>query len=217
MNTYRKESILIGLFFLIAMAGSLVGAGMIEPVITAQDPITAAASNQVTLLAGIFLELTCAVCVIGIAMFMAPILKKASPSLAAGYLGFRTVEAVFCTMITIAPVTLIALSKMPLSTTNNSAAQTVILIRSFSVGLPLALFFCLGALCLYSGLLRGKLLPKFIGVWGLIAVTMVLVMNIAGQYYPMKMEVNMMLALPIILNEIFMGMWLIVKGFNKTV
>jgi hypothetical protein len=97
------------------------------------------------------------------------------------------------------------------------AAQMVILIRSFSVGLPLALFFCLGALCLYSGLLRGKLLPKFIGVWGLIAVTMVLVMNIAGQYYPMKMEVNMMLALPIILNEIFMGLWLIVKGFNKTV
>jgi hypothetical protein len=199
------------------MAGSRVGAGTIEPVITAPDPITAAAANQGTLLAGIFLELTCAVCVIGIAMFMAPILKKASPSLAAGYLGFRTVEAVFCTMITIAPVTLIALSKMPHSTSDNLAAQMVILIRSFSVGLPLALFFCLGALCLYSGLLRGKLLPKFIGVWGLIAVTMVLVMNIAGQYYPMKMEVNMMLALPIILNEIFMGLWLIVKGFNKTV
>ncbi len=215
MKPYRKESVFIGLFFLIAMAGSLVGASLIEPVVTAPDPISAAAGNQGSLLAGIFLELTCALCVVGVAMFMAPILKKANPTLAAGYLGFRTVEAVFCALITIAPASLVALSKMPLSITNASAAQTVILIRSFSTGLPLAFFFCLGAYCLYSGLLRGKLLPKFIGVWGLIAVTLVLGLNILTQYYPLEMTVNMVLALPMILNEIFMGLWLIVKGFNQ--
>ena len=150
MKNYRKESILIGLFFLIAMAGSLIGAGMIEPVVTSADPISAAVANQSALLAGVFLELTCAVCVVGIAMFMSPILKTANPSLSAGYLGFRVVEAVFCTMITIAPATLIALSKMPLSNANTQAAQVVILIRSFSAGLPLAIFF-----------LPGRLLPVF--------------------------------------------------------
>lgn len=215
MKNYRKESILIGLFFLIAMAGSLIGAGMIEPVVTSADPISAAVANQSALLAGVFLELTCAVCVVGIAMFMSPILKTANPSLSAGYLGFRVVEAVFCTMITIAPATLIALSKMPLSNANTQAAQVVILIRSFSAGLPLAIFFCLGAFCLYSGLLRGRLLPKFIGVWGLISVTLVLGLNIVIQYYPLEMTVNMLLAMPMILNEIFLGFWLIVKGFNQ--
>lgn len=215
MKPYRKESVFIGLFFLIAMAGSLVGAGLIEPVVTAPDPIAAAARNQRGLLAGIFLELSCAVCVVGIAMFMAPLLKKASPSLAAGYLGFRTVEAVFCALITIAPVSLITLSKLPPSLSNSTAAQTAILIRSFSAGLPLAFFFCLGALCLYSGLLKSKLLPKFIGIWGLIAVTLVFGLNIVTQYHPIEMTVNMILALPMILNEIFMGLWLIIKGFNQ--
>ena len=215
MKPFRKESVFIGLFFLIAMAGSLVGAGLIEPVVTASDPLAAAAGNQGALLAGIFLELSCAVCVVGIAMFMAPILNKTSPSLASGYLGFRTVEAVFCALITIAPVSLITQSKLPLSPSNSTAAQTAILIRSFSAGLPLAFFFCLGAMCLYAGLLKGKFLPKFIGIWGLIAVTLVLGLNIVTQYHPIEMAVNMVLALPMILNEIFMGLWLIFKGFNK--
>jgi hypothetical protein len=215
MNTFRKESILIGLLFLIAMAGSLVGAGMIEPVITALDPITTASANQGTLLAGILLELTCAVCVMGIAMFMAPILKLTSPALSAGYLGFRTVEAVFCTLMTIAPTSLMSLAQMPVSASSSAAVQAVILIRTFSAGLPLALFFCLGAYCLYTGLLRGHLLPRFIPVWGLIAVTLVVVLNIIIQFHPLEMTINMILALPMILNEIFMGFWMIVKGFNQ--
>jgi hypothetical protein len=184
-------------------------------VVTAPDPITAAAANQGTLLAGIFLELTCADCVVGIAMFMSPILKTASPTLAAGYLGFRTVEAVFCALMTIAPTSLITLAGKPVTATSSGAAQTVILIRSFSSGLPLALFFCLGAYCLYTGLLRGHLLPRFIPVWGLIAVTLVVVLNIIIQFHPLEMTVNMLLALPMILNEIFMGIWMIVKGFNQ--
>jgi hypothetical protein len=217
MKTYRRESILIGLFFLIAMAGSLVGAGLIEPVITASDPVSAAAANQVSLQAGIFLELTCAMCVVGIAMFMAPILKSASPTLAAGYLGFRTVEAVFCALMTIAPVSLMSLARMPVLTSTGDAAQTVILIRSFSAGLPLALFFSLGAYCLYTGLFQSRLLPRFIAVWGLIAVTLVLVLNIVIQYHPLEMTLTMVFALPMILNEIFMGLWLVVKGFNQNV
>lgn len=215
MNTNRKESVLIGLFFLIAMAGSLAGAGLIEPVITAPDPISAAAGSQGTLLAGIFLELTCAACVVGIAMFMAPILKSAIPTLAAGYLSFRTVEAVFCTLMTIAPASLLSLARLPEITSSNAVVQTVILIRSFSAGLPLALFFCLGAYCLYTGLYQSKLLPRFIAVWGLIAVTLVVVLNIVIQFHPLEMTVNMILALPMILNEIFMGLWLIFKGFNQ--
>ncbi len=217
MTITRADSIFVGTFFLLAMAGSLVGAGLIEPVISAADPISAAAAYQGTLLAGIFLELTCAICVVGIAMFMFPILKTATPSLAAGYLGFRTVEAVFCTLITIAPVSIIALSRMPDSASADTAVQVVLLIRSFSIGLPLALFFCLGALCLYLGLYYGGLLPRFIPVWGLIAVTLVLVLNIVIQYLPLEMNVSMTMALPMILNEIFMGLWLIVKGFNQNV
>jgi len=217
MKITRTESIFVGTFFLLAMAGSLVGAGLIEPVIAASDPLSAVMGNQGTLLAGIFLEETCAVCVVGIAMFMFQIMKTDTPALAAGYLGFRTVEAVFCALITIAPVSLIALSRMPDSASADTAVQVVLLIRSFSIGLPLALFFCLGALCLYPGLYFGGLLPRFIPVWGLIAVALVLVMNVAGQYFPIQLEIKLMLALPMILNEIFMGFWLIVKGFNQNV
>jgi hypothetical protein len=135
--------------------------------------------------------------------------------LAAGYLGFRTVEAVFCTLMTIAPASLLSLAQMSVSASSSTAVQVVILIRSFSAGLPLALFFCLGAYCLYTGLLRGHLLPRFIAVWGLIAVTLVVMLNIVIQFHPLEMTFNMILALPMILNEIFMGFWLIFKGFNQ--
>jgi hypothetical protein len=118
--------------------------------------------------------------------------------------------------MTIAPVSLLSLARMPATVSSSATVQAVTFIRSFSAGLPLALFFCLGAYCLYIGLYQSRLLPRFIPVWGLIAVTMVLGMNIFIQFQPLGMAVNMVLALPMILNEIFMGLWLIVKGFNKT-
>ena len=103
----------------------------------------------------------------------------------------------------------------PLSAESFAAAAGLALAgREGIVSLLIPVFFCLGALLLYTVLYRAILLPRFISVWGLIAVIMVLGMNLVAQFAEIPMGIMMILALPIILNEIFMGIWLIVRGFN---
>lgn len=75
-------------------------------------------------------------------------------------------------------------------------------------------FFCLGAFLLYCLLYQTKLLPRFISVWGLVAVVSVLVINLLSLKLEIGMGISMIFVLPILLNDIFMGIWLIAKGFN---
>jgi len=80
------------------------------------------------------------------------------------------------------------------------------------------MFFCLGAAMLYSLLYKSKLIPRFISVWGIVAVILLFAVNMFGLFQSdgINLIIQMSLALPIILNEIFLGIWLIVKGFNQS-
>jgi hypothetical protein len=82
------------------------------------------------------------------------------------------------------------------------------------VSLLIPVFLSLGALVLYSALFQAVLLPRFITIWGLVAVVLILAMNLLALGVELDMMVVLYLALLIILNEIFMGGWLIFRGFN---
>lgn len=76
-------------------------------------------------------------------------------------------------------------------------------------------FFVAGALLLYLMLYRTRLVPRFISVWGLIGSTILLavqILNLAGINHPLFQ----ILALPIIANEVFLAIWLMVRGFSKS-
>ena len=74
--------------------------------------------------------------------------------------------------------------------------------------------FAIAALLFYYLLYQSKLVPRWISVWGFVAAILVILANL--------LEVTgiasrlMILFLPIILNELFLAIWLIVKGFSPT-
>lgn len=74
-------------------------------------------------------------------------------------------------------------------------------------------FFIIGALLFYVLLYRTEVVPKFISIWGLIATILLLfttVLRLAGMDPP----IFQILLLPIVLNELFLGVWLMVRGFE---
>lgn len=79
-----------------------------------------------------------------------------------------------------------------------------------------AYFFIASSMLLYYILYRSELLPRFISVWGFTALALLLTGNLlglAGFTHPF-----IQLCYPlIVLNEVFMAIWLIVKGFNISV
>jgi hypothetical protein len=211
MNSNKKTAATVGALFLVAMVTSLVGGGMVESVISAPEPFAAVSENEMLLITGVLLELVNAIAVIGIGAFMFTVLKRHNETQAVGYLSLRIVEAVFCSLIVVSPLSLIRLGQ---NQPQASAALSIAERASIS-GLLVPVFFSLGALLLYSSLYQSKLLPRFIAVWGLVAAVLILTLNLLSAFgLELGMGISMIFALPIILNEIFMGIWLIVKGFN---
>jgi hypothetical protein len=86
--------------------------------------------------------------------------------------------------------------------------------RASVSGLLIPVFFSLGALLFYYLLYQAKLLPRFISVWGFISAVLILILNLLSLNLEIGISIGMIFALPMILNEIFLGIWLIVKGFN---
>ena len=92
---------------------------------------------------------------------------------------------------------------------------SLIEVRAQLVGQILAIFFGLSALLFYYLLYQLKLVPRFISVWGLIGAVLILTWNLL-LIFGVSVSIGMILALPMILNEIFLGIWLIAKGFNPS-
>jgi hypothetical protein len=70
--------------------------------------------------------------------------------------------------------------------------------------------FGLSALIFYFLLYRLRLVPRFISIWGFLGAVMVLVntgLDLFG-FPPGNLGVIMLA------NEVFLGLWLIIKGFN---
>jgi hypothetical protein len=76
--------------------------------------------------------------------------------------------------------------------------------------------FVTGFLILSYLFYKSKLVPRFISVWGLIASILLLastMLNMMILSTPIPMFIS---HLPVILNELFLAIWLIVKGFNTS-
>jgi hypothetical protein len=78
-------------------------------------------------------------------------------------------------------------------------------------------FFLVGALILYSMLAKSRLVPRFISVWGLIAVAALTAANIIGvPDLTQGFDPGQLLYFPIMTSELLLAIWLIAKGFNPS-
>ena len=70
----------------------------------------------------------------------------------------------------------------------------------------------LGALIFFYLLYQSELIPQWLSVWGLVGAILMLAMGLLRMYgHPV-----VYLAIPIILNELVLAVWLIVMGFNSS-
>ncbi len=222
MDSGKKTARSVGTLFLTAMVASLLGGSLVDSIISAPNLASTVSENKTQLIIGLLLELINAVAVVGIAALMFPLLKRYNESMSFGYLGFRIIEAAFCSAIVITPLALIRLSQQYLEAEiadpayYQAAGALSIAERASVAGLLIPVFFVMGALLFYSLLYRSNLLPRFLSVWGFIAAVLILMLNLLSLNMEIGMNVGMLFALPMILNEIFLGIWLIVKGFNPS-
>lgn len=109
--SYKKTAVIVGALFLTAMVTYLVGASLIDSFISSPEYLNGVAANETTMIISVLLELVNVVAVIGIAVFMFPILRKQNEALDLSYVAFRILEAAILVVAVVSPLLLIALSK----------------------------------------------------------------------------------------------------------
>ena len=198
------------------MVASLSGGGSLESILDVPDYLISVSANKTQVTIGVSLELVNGIAVIGIAIMLFPILKQHDEGLALGYVGFRIIESILCIVTAIIPLLLITLSKeyseAPDAPYIQSLGTILRTLRSDLAEILIPLFFSLGALLFYSLLYKSKLIPRFISAWGFIGAIFIFTLI----FLEVGVIINLILVLPIILNEIFLGIWLISKGFRPS-
>ncbi len=147
----------------------------------------------------VLFELLSGAAVIAIAVLMFPLFKPWNKRITLWYLAAKVIEG-----------GLMVIAGLLLLSSNSSLLGIRDLIH-----VSHAYFFILASMLFYYLLYQSKLIPRFISVWGVIALISLLAGNlleIAGNTHPM-----IKLFYPLImLNEILLAIWLIVKGFNPS-
>jgi hypothetical protein len=224
MSAARKTAIFVGIFFLAGYIGIFVGDAITGPVLNAPDYLSSVYPNRTQLIIGMLVELLVNdIPVFGIGVLLFPILKKYSESIALWYLCMRLIEAVLLVVSKMNVLSLITLSREYISAGATEAsyyrASGILALggRYWVLEVLYLVFFILGALILYFILYRSKLVPRFISIWGFIAIAALIAGNLLDvPDFTQGFSAGQLLFFPIMSSEILLAVWLIAKGFNPS-
>ena len=217
METNRKTGIIIGILYIIGTVSGILS-GLLTRFPSDYFSRIAAAHYQFTLGALFILIMGFSLALIPIILY--PILKKQNKILALGYVVFRGALETF-TYITLF-ISVMLLLKLGQHYAGNDNAQSLdnasFLVTKFhDLNMLIVCFvFSIGALLFYTLLYQSKLIPRWLSVWGIIAIVLHLTTGFLI-LFELQTEFsipNMLMNFPIFLQEMVMAVWLIIKGFN---
>ena len=181
--------------FITATAASLLSTGLLNPILNSSDYLVRIAGHQDRVIAGALFEIVAGCASAGIAISLYPVLKSRGNGLALGSVGFRVMEG------------------DPLSRWRCCGAVARQLRDQTSIAGVIA--FYVGATMYYWLFYWSRLLPRWLSGWGLAgtALGLVAALLILFEATGYMSTLQVVLSLPIGVNEIVLAVWLIVRGF----
>lgn len=229
MNTYRMNAVMAGaLYFLgtvFGVVGGIIGGDVLLSLISGAplrgvDMLSLVAANSSRLTGGAFLTLMMGIALVGMTVFLYPVIRRDSEELALGMLLFRgAIEGTSYVIWTLGILTMIALGNEYVATGADSAAlrsMGTVLYQFLDIGGAVGpIVFLLGATCLYISFYRTRLIPRWLTVWGLIGVAPYMAYALLHLFH-MDNGIGFYLQMVLAPQEIVMGLWLVIKGFNPS-
>jgi hypothetical protein len=224
LNTNRRIAVVAGVLFIIATVADLISrVVLVQPILSAPDYLTKISANENQVLLGALFLFIGAAAAAGIAIALYPVLRKHNVGLVLGSVGFRLIEGALYLGIVVCLLMLVTLSQesakagTPAPSAYEVPAVLVMAARD-SLGQVAVLTFGLGALMYYWVFYRSRLVPRWLSAWGLVAITLVMVSGLLVMFGLVESfsPPQLVLALPILLQEMVLAVWLIAKGFNPS-
>ena len=217
---YRMTARVVGLVYI---AGFFVGIGgemLFQPLLVAPNRLAAVSAGSMTVALGAALWLMAVIGDAAHGVLMYPILKRYNERIAVGYLAARIMDAVF-----IAIMVLLILFQIPLAREYvKAAASDSLALQALSTVLVHAKQYAyqigmstlgVSGLMLCSTLYRARLIPRVLAIWGLVGYGVILV-GMLSEIAGLGLGVELASSLPGGLWEVFIGVWLLARGFSSS-
>ena len=192
MKSTKRIAVIVGLLFLVSTLTFMIGSNQIRSF------LIDVSQNKSPLFLGVILEIICGVAVVGIGVLMFPILKLFNKRLALGYVIFRIIE---CTIIIVGGIYLLSLLEF-----------------MWKYEMIIFIFTALGGLIFSYLLYLSKLVPRYLSGLGIIGYLMLFLGVVLDMFsfFNINDGAGMLLYLPGGLFELFLPIWLFIKGFNSS-
>lgn len=222
MHERRTVAAVGGLYILGTVAG-ISSVLCTRPVMGAADPFSAIAAREPLLAAGALFVLVMGFSLALVPVLLYPILRKENEALAIAYVVFRgALETLTYVALAVCWLALAGASR-EIARTGAAAGSALrvagdtLLWTADAWSVMTRFVFSLGALIFYGLLVRSRLLPRWIPIWGLVAILLHLTPGLF-QLFSRGAPVPPVIAaldFPIFLQEMVMAVWMILKGFSS--
>lgn len=227
MKTYRMNAMMAGALYIMGtvfgITGAIVGGEAFSSLVSGKpltgDILSIVGANTSQLTGGAFFTLLMGISLAAMTIFLYPIFRKDSEELAMGMVIFRgAIEGVWYMMTTLAFLVLVFLGNEYVAIgANSTALQSVgnVTYRFLDILGPVGtIMFLIGATFLYISFYRTKLIPRWLTIWGFIGIVPYLAFAIL-HFFHLDNGIGFYLQMVLAPQELVMGLWLIIKGFNQ--
>jgi len=216
----RRLALAAGVLYLVTFAASMPTLGMKAPLTDHADWILGHGSDT-GIIAACLLDFVCAVAGIGTAVALYPVVRRFSRTSAIGFITSRTLEAAILVVGAISLMSVVSLRNSgvgdpaALLTASESLVATHRWAFLFGPGFMPAI----NALFLATVMYRARLVPRFIPLMGLVGAPLLTASSIATMFggHGQVSSTAAAFALPIAAWEFSVGVYMMVKGFQRPV
>ena len=200
----RRSARIAAVLFVAATASTMASQIIVEQL---PESTTGLIAKQDLLTLAVVFEIVNGLASAGIALAIYPVLRHLSELMATGYLGLRIVEGALG-VAAAASLMLIAMPEPNTSTLAGTHHDAMFL-------LVLIIFSC-GTFCFYPLLFKYRIVPRPLSLWGMIGGLMLLISCLLILFGRITAggTTDLILSLPIWINEMALAAWLYFRGFD---
>jgi hypothetical protein len=221
MDSMRKTALVAGVLYLITFISSIPAVFLLDPVLSNPNYIVGAGADT-QVIGGAFLDLVNAIASIGTAVALFSVVRRQNEGFALGFVTARMFEAAVIVVGVVSILAVVTLRQAGATGADAASlvttARALVAIRDWTFLLGPSLIPGVNALLLGYLMYRSRLVPRLIPTLGLIGGPL-LISSAVGTMFGVNDAVSVwsgVALLPIFLWELFLGLWMTFKGFQRS-
>ncbi|HYO20304.1 MAG TPA: DUF4386 domain-containing protein [Dermatophilaceae bacterium] len=220
---HRGTARVVGTLLIVCSVATLLSVAPLGSLLESPVDLAQLAANDNAVVLTALIEFVAAASCAGIAIALYPVLRRYGPAMAFGAAAARVVEAALVLVSTLSLLALLSLAQESVdagvtdTVVTDASVQVLLAVREWLPNFLILLPFLLGAGLYYVLMYRSRIVPRWLSVWGLLAVALSLVATVYSGFTQDFGMATFSTALnaPIGLQEMVLAVWLIAKGFNR--